>query len=116
MLRGRKDPASGKLIVSDIMANWDSFSGTVVSVADKTFVVELDRKNLGLARLASVTYDDQTEFSSSAPEDLVSGRGITVAGLVLKDGTLKGTTITVFNQDGSPARVPAGARILTSPR
>lgn len=112
MARGRKDPGSGKLIVTEIWANWDSFSGTITSVSNNRITVELDRKILNLKRLAEVTYNEETTFVSSLPEDLLPGRPVTVAGLVMKDGTLKATTVSVFDESGRPVRMPPGARIV----
>lgn len=112
MMCGGKDPRSGKLIVTEIWANWDSFSGTIISVSGDRITVELDRKLLDLKRLAEVTHIRETVFIDSQPEDLVTGRGITVAGVVMKDGTLQATTITVFDEFGRPVRMAAGARII----
>lgn len=111
MIRGKKH-TDGSFIVTEMLVNWDSFSGIVIGVYGTEFVVELDRRNLDSVRQRVVRYGSDTLFYSSEAKDLVVGRPVTVAGLAVKDGSLWGTTVTVFDQSGRPCGMSAEAKII----
>jgi hypothetical protein len=112
MAHGRRDPSTGRLIVTDIMANWTSFTGSILSVSGSTFRVQVERP----ASIFTVVYTADTEFQASRAQDIVEGRKIDVAGLVRQDGSIQATTVTVRDKNGLPTQVGQGTRTLPRAR
>jgi len=108
MARGRKDPSTGRLIVTEIMANWTSFTGSILSISGNTLRVQVERP----AGVFTVTYTADTQFQASRPQDILEGGKIDVAGLVEKDGSIQATTVTVRDKNGVPTQMAQGTRTL----
>ena len=113
MARGRKDPSTGRLIVTEILANWTSFSGSILSVSGSGFRVQVQCCPVSTF---NVSYIGDTEFQASRPEDIAVGGKIDVAGLVQKDGSILATTVIVRDSSGMPTRMGQNARTLPRSR
>jgi hypothetical protein len=112
--RYRRD-GSGRLVIGDLWANIDHVEGLITAVSNRRFTVdenygyEDDPKSHRGSR--QITFDTDTEWQGSAPEDLRVGRQVDIIGLKTGPLDVQATRITVY-ENKRPVRMRPDARII----
>ncbi len=106
----------GQLVVSDLWANIDTINGKITAVTSGSFEVDQNfdaDPGSGYKRQSrAISWNQDTEFSESAPGDLKVGRTIFAVGLRLNAVNLVATRVIVY-ESGKPVRMRSGTKIIT---
>jgi len=112
--RYRRD-AAGQLVIINLSANADHITGRITKVAGDEFEVDqnydADPHSAYRRQKREVTFNAETKFELSAPEDLAIGRDIDIIGVKLDTSRVQAARITVY-EGKVPVRMPRGGRIV----
>lgn len=105
----------GQLLITDLWANIDTISGKITAVASGSFKVDqnfdADPMSGYKRQSRAISWNQDTEFSESAPDDLKVGRIILAVGLRLNAVSLFATRLIVY-ENGKPVRMRPGTKII----
>ena len=102
-------------MILDLSANIAHVWGRITKIAPAEFEVEqnfnADPESAYRRRYRSITFDSDTQFESSRPEDLRVGRTVDIIGLKINDSRVEASRIIIYGGN-APVRMPAGARVV----
>jgi hypothetical protein len=104
---------SGRLVADRIELNVVNFFGIITRVGGggDSFDIftnpKADPQSSYIKKNLKVTVDSDTLFSASAKEDLKAGRDVQMVGLDLRNGTVRATRLTVY-EENRPVRMGNG--------
>jgi len=109
--------ASGRFIADALWLNITNFYAVITKVTGSGFEVltnpNADPQSAYRKENKSIDVDADTVFESCAWEDLKQGRDVQVVGLVLGNGGIRATRVTVY-EGGRPVRMGRDV-VITSP-
>ena len=107
--------AHGRRTIVDLWANIEHIWGRIARVGSGEFEVDqnydADPQSAYKRQLRQVSFDADTQFQGSAPEDLRPGRDVDVIGLDLGSPRVRATRVIVY-EGKAPVRLPPGARVI----
>lgn len=110
----RYRPDSAHPIILELYANITHVWGRITAVASDRFEVDQNYNadpQSGYRRVKRrITFNSDTKFDESAPQDLRVGRDVDIIGLET-DANVQATRVTIY-EDRAPIRMPAGARVI----
>jgi len=117
LVRYRQD--SARLMIVDLWANITHVWGRVAAVTKVGFEVDqnfnADPQSSYLRRKRQITFNSDTEFEASVPQDLRVGRTVDIIGMDTPDSGVQAARITVYDGN-APVRMPARARLIPAQR
>ena len=113
LARYRPDPVHP--VIVDIYANIAHVWGRITAVTSAGFEVDqnfnADPQSAYRRGTRQIAVAPGTEFEASAREDLRIGRTVDIIGLKTSDSVVEATRVIVYDDHGSPVRMPAGGRV-----
>ena len=117
LVRYRRD--SARLEIVDLWANITHVWGRITAVTKAGFEVDQnfnsDPQSGYLRRKRQITFNSDTEFEASVPQDLRVGRTVDIIGLDTTDSGVQAAQVTVYDGN-APVRIPALARVIAAQR
>ena len=114
MARCRRD-SGGRWIAETMRINGFNAWGVIKRVTENGFEVltypNADPQSAYKKENKLIEIDADTSFTDSAREDLKQGRNVDVAGVNLRNGTVRATQVTV-REGYSPVRMPKNSKII----
>jgi hypothetical protein len=107
--------ADGRLVAETLWLNITNISAVITKVADTRFEVftnpNADLQSAYKKENKTIDVDADTAFEGSAAEDLKPGRNVQVVGLVLGNGEIRATRVTVY-EGNRPVRMRGDAVVI----
>ena len=103
--------SSGRIVAENISLNIVNFFGVITKVCGDNFEMltnpDADPQSAYVKKNLSVIVDADTIFDGSAKDDLKFGREVQLVGLDLKNGMIRATRLTVY-ENKRPVRMGSG--------